>query len=34
MAFKADPAALKGLAAGDKVSFSVKGQQITAIRKH
>ena len=33
MAFKADPAALKGLAAGDKVSFSVKGQQITAIRK-
>ncbi|MCR5872773.1 copper-binding protein [Phenylobacterium sp. J426] len=33
MAFKADPAALKGLSAGDKVSFTLKGQQIVAIRK-
>ena len=33
MPFKVDPGLLKGIAAGDKVSFTVKGQQITAIRK-
>ncbi|MGA0607180.1 copper-binding protein [Phenylobacterium sp. VNQ135] len=33
MAFKADPAVLKGVAAGDKVTFTLSGQQITTIRK-
>jgi Cu/Ag efflux protein CusF len=33
MAFKADPAVLKAVAPGDKVSFTLKGQQVTAIRK-
>ena len=33
MAFKADPAVLKTVAPGDKVSFTLKGQQVTAIRK-
>lgn len=33
MAFKADAAVLKGVAAGDKIGFTLKGQQVTAIRK-
>lgn len=33
MAFKADAAVLKGVAAGDKIAFTLKGQQVMAIRK-